>query len=835
MVFYGVISARQGLSTTDVIDRANEMGRVEGERAAYRCLHDHFQIANGSLSGTDRFKLEIQMWQWAQNWADITTLERHAKQALSLAQVSGISNQNIEALLVSGDTAYLKGDYPQALDYFQQAWHWVGPTTDYGLKADVLKNMGILERDLGDHTASLEHLMGALTLVDQYNQTGQRLWSIRLNLGMLYAQLGDRLQAANQYEAIARDPNLENIPMDWAALRVRQAFLDLQTGAITRAIERFESAIAVYRQYKPSELGWPLDGLCEALAAQGDVEQAITLRWSLVDSESGPDYGALLRFGNFYLKQDPAQALNFFLTAETKLPTLPSQVWRLYFGMARAYRALGDFERAAQSALKAIQLFEDYWDDFSSVGFRESLLGQNRDLFVEAVEIWVEWFRLEPSDENLNTLYFLCQRSKARQFLEAFPDQEKRLDPIQSAGLPIPPPEEICANLGSEDLLVDYLVCPNQVVVWVFNQERYQFFTLSISADALRLQSQIFNRSLQSDGDSTTQNELASQMGHLLLQPVLERLGYVPQRWLLAPDGVLKMVPFELLETVQSGVKGPLLRFVQVSLTPSASVFVGLKNRRLAAAESSVLLMGAPSDQDARPIESTPLQVYRNEGFVLEALPGTQKELDCVSNHFAHVTRLQGMDFNPDSIAKLSLAEYGVVHLATHGLHSQWDPQRSAFLCRDNSGNWVPICAETIRQWRLNADLVVLSSCQSAVPSWVGSHYDLALLDAFLLAGGQAVLGSLWPVEDGFTAQFMEVFYTRLARGEDFQTALHQTKIWAQNKQIAPRYWAGFVLVGEPSRTLPYAVGRRTYFVEILTFLGLVLLTYGVFRLRNQR
>ena len=104
---------------------------------------------------------------------------------------------------------------------------------------------------------------------------------------------------------------------------------------------------------------------------------------------------------------------------------------------------------------------------------------------------------------------------------------------------------------------------------------------------------------------------------------------------------------------------------------------------------------------------------------------------------------------------------------------------------------------------KLNARLLVLSACQTGLASgaladvpagddWVG------LVQAFLFAGAENVVATLWPVQDVATARFMERFYEGQGRGETEVDALAEAqRATLRDPQTAPPfYWAGFALAG---------------------------------------
>jgi CHAT domain-containing protein len=100
----------------------------------------------------------------------------------------------------------------------------------------------------------------------------------------------------------------------------------------------------------------------------------------------------------------------------------------------------------------------------------------------------------------------------------------------------------------------------------------------------------------------------------------------------------------------------------------------------------------------------------------------------------------------------------------------------------------------------MNADLVVLSACQSSRGLIEGSEGPLTLARPFFFAGARSVIGSLWPINDKATVVFMDAFYRHLLGGGSAGEALrHAKKRMLATKWAHPYFWAGFMLEGDPS------------------------------------
>ena len=106
-----------------------------------------------------------------------------------------------------------------------------------------------------------------------------------------------------------------------------------------------------------------------------------------------------------------------------------------------------------------------------------------------------------------------------------------------------------------------------------------------------------------------------------------------------------------------------------------------------------------------------------------------------------------------------------------------------------------------IRNLRFNASLVTLSACNTGVGP-VGEEGAANIVNAFIEAGAQSVVSTLWELEDHATAQLMTNFYANLSHNQEKAEALRQAQVEMLNSGAPPYYWAGLVLDGEPNGNL---------------------------------
>jgi CHAT domain-containing protein len=150
------------------------------------------------------------------------------------------------------------------------------------------------------------------------------------------------------------------------------------------------------------------------------------------------------------------------------------------------------------------------------------------------------------------------------------------------------------------------------------------------------------------------------------------------------------------------------------------------------------------------------------------------------------------------------LKDYRIIHIATHGFLDNEHPELSGIVLSLYDQKGQPqngfIQIRDIYDLDLNADMVVLSACQTGLGKDVKGEGVTGLARAFMSAGARRVVASLWKVDDDATAELMTDFYRHLLKEKMTPSAAlraAQLEIAAQRRWRQPFYWAGFFLSGD--------------------------------------
>lgn len=319
---------------------------------------------------------------------------------------------------------------------------------------------------------------------------------------------------------------------------------------------------------------------------------------------------------------------------------------------------------------------------------------------------------------------------------------------------------------------------------------------------------------------------VAHRLYELLLRPAAHVIR--GRELVIVPDAALHDLAFEALVVNPSemalaqatgkdmGSLRPryLVEEHAVIYVPSVSVLVEIAGQqKRTVPRNAVLLVGDPifNADDPRAKEVAPTLIAMNTPATrlrggLHRLPMTEQEVREIAalsaRHHLRPTIWLGREASEQNVKHHDLASYRFLHFATHAVADPEDGRFSAIVLSLADGSAREdgvLTAAEIARLNLNADLVVLSGCETGTGQRTEAESIIGLGRAFLLAGARRVCGSLWKVEDAATRELMVRFYSDLlTRNFASAHALQRAKLHLLHQGMAPFYWAPFVLVGSP-------------------------------------
>jgi CHAT domain-containing protein/Tfp pilus assembly protein PilF len=262
----------------------------------------------------------------------------------------------------------------------------------------------------------------------------------------------------------------------------------------------------------------------------------------------------------------------------------------------------------------------------------------------------------------------------------------------------------------------------------------------------------------------------------------------------ILPTGRMSVIPFEVL----------LTRNVKDMETPYEALPYLVKRLGTRYEFSAGLLLQKKNEQ-AKNISSVLLcaPVTFPEKDNLSDLPGTETEVSTLSTLFTSknipTKVLMNEQASEAALKSLNLKEHSLIHLATHGIVDEENPELSRIFLQHNSVEDGNLFSGEIYNLQLKASLVTLSACQTGLGKISKGEGVIGLSRALVYAGAQNIIVSFWSVADESTATLMADFYRlQLERPAlHYSQNLRQAKLnLLQGQFAAPYYWAPFILIG---------------------------------------
>jgi CHAT domain-containing protein len=388
--------------------------------------------------------------------------------------------------------------------------------------------------------------------------------------------------------------------------------------------------------------------------------------------------------------------------------------------------------------------------------------------------------------------------------------------------------------LDRDTVLLEYFLAEPRSYLWRVAPGSFRSFELPgrerIEGLARRVHDELGQPG--GEGGPAARQDLA-ELSRILLAPVAADLG--DKRLAVVADGALLYIPFSALPMPAAEGEGPpgspaqpLVLAHEVVHLPSAAVARELlrsREGRQRAPETLALfadpvfgtddprLRAMASPAPAPPAtsgelwaDSLGLPRRAGAGVRFSRLPWTRREAEVIAAEAHGRQVLLALDFQASRERAMAgdLAKFRVVHFATHGVLDTRRPALSGLVLSqvDEQGRARDgfLRLHDVYHLHLDADLVVLSGCETALGETLRGEGIVGLTRGFFHAGASQVLASLWPIRDRATAELMRGFYRAMLRDRLAPAAaLRQAQIalWRQPAWRDPYFWAGFILAGD--------------------------------------
>jgi len=717
-----------------------------------------------------------------------------------------------KALSGIGETYYSMGEFELAAEYLRLALPKRRDAADQRGQSVALRYLGSIEYTLANYSAALDLHQQALELATSPSDKAL----VEVLLAQDLAALGRYMEAA-QSASGARDKAEAAGSIQTQADALEQlGRVQLAAAHPHEAAQFFEQALAIYTsQGLHGEQALALNGLALAARDAGELQRAVeygeqalshieSVRGDIADPRQRAFYLAARR--DYY---DLQIDLTVQLQATSGAPAGNADAALVLSERSRA-RSLVDLLSEAHVDLDEPnpQLAARREQLYASLGELRRQRDQRRlrgasGAADASLEIIVD--QLADTENELNRL-----------------EAEARAADPRRGSLTAPQPQsgaELRAALDNESVLIEYALGEERSYAIVATREGVRAVALAdrktIEEAATRV-----HAGLRVPPSGPAPSRDLEALANLVLTPIVPLL--TKDRLLIAADGALQYVPFAALPVVGTdGTPQPLLRTREVIGLPSLSVLISQRAAaRRAPPSKAVAVFADPVFDRADPriafadaaLAVHPVQAQlatRSSALStgrLARLPFSADEAAAIASLVPESERYVALGFEAsrETLLGLALDDYRVIHFATHGVIDTRYPDLSGLALSGFDATGSPtrglLGLPDIYALHLNADLVVLSACETALGRDIRGEGLLGLTQGFLYAGTKGVVASLWPVADRTTAELMRQFYDHMLRdGMRPAEALRraQLAIAADPDWRHPYYWSAFVLLGD--------------------------------------
>ncbi len=378
--------------------------------------------------------------------------------------------------------------------------------------------------------------------------------------------------------------------------------------------------------------------------------------------------------------------------------------------------------------------------------------------------------------------------------------------------------EDVQEALSPDQAYLQYYFTGEHTFVFLIQKDSCSLIDLAVPKDFD--QQIIAFRSIIAtpESDLETFAAAASTLYQQLFSPIKAHLSDQVDHLLIVPDGALSYLPFDVLLTQEkkqaSYIELPyLLREYTISYSFTPSLWINDLQRETKKKRANKMLAIAPSYQENKNNKEAILSLLRNE--TLGNLPGAKEEARGIAA-LLHGDTLIGLAATEAAFRAVA-EEYDFFHLSMHGVLDDEHPENAylAFQQEDPSlvdewnDNYLRIAE--LYGMQLDAELVVLSACNTGIGNIHNGEGMLSLSRAFKYSGVKSLVTSLWSVSDFSTKELMLLFYDYLKQGYSKDLALKKAKLTYLEQYDDPLfshpfYWSGFNVVGDVS---PVYKGRN--------------------------
>ena len=650
---------------------------------------------------------------------------------------------------------HLTGKYAEALTQFDTALGIMRQLGDRAGEAKTLSNMGLVNRLLGEYAEALTQLEESLKITRAIGDRAGEADTLG-NLGGVYALAGKYVDALARYdECLQIMREIGNSAGEARSL--------VSIAGVYRTQKQWQQAVAYYKQAIP---------VIELIRTQA---REPSLQTGFFAQNTSPYYGLLEGLLELGARSDEIFAAGERAKARTLVELMSG-------GKVHVLKSMTDAERHREQALRT-----NFTEASERLNAAHSLPNPDRRQIDELKE-QVNKARNDYAEFRVK-LYIARPELQAQRADYAPPALAQLSEPLFSKE------PDLC--------LLSYMVDDDKTFLSVITGGKNAGAPVNLNVYKLKADQ---NRDLtagelrdrlnalrqRSTNEQGPYKQLARELYELLLAPAKNELkgrGHV----VIIPDGLLYALPFQML------IDGHGKHFVEshtVSYAPSVTALLQMtkladKKKKSQANIPALFAMGRGTFPDQTQ--------YRNSG-----LPRAEEQVRSIARLFGSTSWVGDEATKAKALSEMGAAKY--VHFATHGELNEITPMESAIVLRKGVNDDGMLYARELLDMELQAELVVLSACDTGLGQAVSGEGILGLTWAMFVAGTPTTVMTEWKVRDDSMNNLMLEFYRQLrlsgtrgqptiSKAEALRRA--QLSLMKDGAYNHPYHWAPLVLTGD--------------------------------------
>lgn len=777
--------------------------------------------------------------QYFRRIGDRANADRNFRQALTLYENAlGKEHPAIFDSLMRLSGLYISlNDYDAAVSYLQRAEQIVAKNygADHKMMAGIVNNLGVVFMSKKDYDPAEKYFLRTIDIGEKANESEQYRYTLTMqNLGIIYREKKDFQRSLDYYERTLkiREKILgkEHSQFAWALYGIAGVYFTMGERAkaleiLQRVREIAEKSVGLYDNLTTLAIS----DSARIYAAQSEVEKAIALQ-KIHDERYEKWFSSEMTIGSERQK----------LQSVTRLEKLTSTTVSLHLNAARNDQTALDLAALAVLQRKG-RVLDAVADNLSAIRRRanekdRALLDRLNDVNARLAKLTLNKPPKLSADEYEKQIDEL-QKEKERIEIE-IGDRNAKF----AVQTPVVTLDAIKAEIPDDAALVEFAIYlpfdfKNDDFNNAYGEPRYVAYILRKNGaakfaeigDKKTIDKTIgdFRKAL-SDPKNKDLKNFARAADEKIMKPIRHALGDAKQIF-VSPDGDLNLIPFESL--IDEKGKYLIENFSFDYLT-SGRDFLRMEKTN-DDNKGEFLIIANPSfsgeNETKKNVKNSSLTAARNMSDTYFApLAGTFLEARSIQNLFPDAQILAEKQATETALKEINAPR--ILHIATHGFflenadetkeskesqnrNANAEPETENPLLRSGialaganknkngdakeDGILTALEASGLNLW--GTKLVVLSACDTGIGEVKNGEGVYGLRRAFLLAGTESLVMSLWSVSDYATRELMTDYYKNMKNGIGRGEALRQAKLAMMKKKGRehPFYWSGFIQSGE--------------------------------------